>query len=613
MHKDETIIVEIAAFCDPDLMTTIKSALKQADNPDRVHFAICYQSDDEKELKELQKIKNCRIKHLKKSEARGSCYARYLCQKLIEDEEYALQIDAHMRFCKHWDTKTIELLLSLGDPKALISYYPPQLTEEMEKLPYDDVAYDGPSAKISGAMSARRFQSQNSNFLEFRSSYLKQNDKIKRSPFIAAGYIFTFAKLHKNVLVNPEMYYLGDELPMAIRYYTHGWNNYCPNRCYIYHKYLRKDRAVPNNGSEKARIENELFNKLLYSKPGDQELGEFGLGKERTVKQFEDYAGVDFTKKIIYESAETGEYNPETISKKASFIQYNSYKQREHINKKEKIQVLIVDLFSEYEKCIKSCINSHTKNEIEIVIGTKKGEKIDQITTEQYHIKKIEYFEKDAHYSAMLAKLYEHITDGYVLIIDSSVRFLEGWDESLCESAKMCGENTALTSWLWYTQNNAVNLTPYVNRAKAFRGYKDYMPILEQKDTRILRERIYPCQTAFITDGLLFCHSKILKRLPLDPNLSYSEQMYMYSVRLWTTGINIYCPKASHFYRTKDEKSLDSGIMHKEVICGLMNIYNEYSKKLPDDYKYTLGNKRSLWSWYDYIGYDYQSDPEYYK
>lgn len=613
MHKDETIIVEIAAFCDPDLMTTIKSALKQADNPDRVHFAICYQSDDLKELEELQKIKNCRVKHLKKSEARGSCYARYLCQQLIEDEDYALQIDAHMRFCKHWDTKTIELLLSIGDSKAIISCYPPLLNEEMEKLPYDDKVYDEPSARFSGAMTARRFTSQNSNFLVFRSSYLKEDDRIKRSPFIAAGYNFTFAKLHKNVLVNPEMYYLGDELPMAIRYYTHGWNNYCPNRCYVYHKYLRKNRAIPVNGSEIARIENELFNKLLKSKPGDPELGVFGLGKERTIKQFEDYAGIDFTKKIIYKSAETGEYDPNKITKQASFIQYKSCKQHEYIDRKEKIQILLVDLYGDYDDCLKTCIENKTSSEIEIILGTKKGEKLDQETLKKYHITKIEYFEKDAHYSMILAKLYEHITDGYTLIIDSSVRFLSNWDKALCESIKICGENTALTSWLWYTPNKAINLAPYVNKTKVFRGFKDFMPILEQKDIKTPRERIYPCQTGFITDDLLFCHSKFLKKLPIDPELSFSEQTYIYSVRLWTEGINLYCPKTSHFYRTKDEKSLDSGTSHKNVICGLMNIYNDYSKELPEDYQYALGNKRSLWSWYDYIGYDYQNDPEFYK
>ena len=168
MHQNEKIVIEIAAFCDPDLMTTIKSALYQADNPERVSFAICYQSDDLKELEELKKIKNCRIKHLKKAEARGICYARYLCQQLIEDEDYVWQIDAHMRFCKHWDTKMIELLLSLEDEKAIISHYPPSLTEGMEKLPIDDKEFDAPSSNHPIVNHARRFNKDGTPFIEYR-------------------------------------------------------------------------------------------------------------------------------------------------------------------------------------------------------------------------------------------------------------------------------------------------------------------------------------------------------------------------------------------------------------------------------------------------------------
>ena len=37
-HKDETILIEIAAYIDPEVVNTVKSALIQADYPDRIHF-----------------------------------------------------------------------------------------------------------------------------------------------------------------------------------------------------------------------------------------------------------------------------------------------------------------------------------------------------------------------------------------------------------------------------------------------------------------------------------------------------------------------------------------------------------------------------------------------
>ena len=123
-NKNDTILVEIAAYCDPEVVNTVHSAIIQADYPERVHFAICYQSDNLEDYNELKKVKNCKIKYLKESEARGSVYARYLCQQLIADEKFIFQIDSHMRFVKHWDTKLIEQLLSLNDKKQYYLYIP---------------------------------------------------------------------------------------------------------------------------------------------------------------------------------------------------------------------------------------------------------------------------------------------------------------------------------------------------------------------------------------------------------------------------------------------------------------------------------------------------------
>ena len=91
-HKDETICIEIAAYKEFELMNTVHSALLQADYPERIHFAICYQNDDLTDYNELLKIPNCRIKYFKESETKGLCFARYHCQHLIENETYILQI-----------------------------------------------------------------------------------------------------------------------------------------------------------------------------------------------------------------------------------------------------------------------------------------------------------------------------------------------------------------------------------------------------------------------------------------------------------------------------------------------------------------------------------------
>lgn len=293
----DKILVEIATYQDPDLLNTINSAIEQADHPERVFFSICYQGDDLKDYEALEKIQTCKLKHIKESEIKGLCYARYLCQQMIEDEKYIYQIDSHMRFIKHWDTKMIEQLLSFNDPKAIISFYPLNFKDKMESLPVDDKIFDQPT--VPTVNFAKEFYDDN-HFIRFDSHFAHEDQKNRLgSPLIAAGNFFSFAKAHKEILHDPKMCWFGDELPMAIRYYTNGWNNYCPDQSYIYHNYFRENRAIHNSYAKGKEAENRRFEQLLNLDHQNHNLGEYGLGKKRTLDQFESCTGINFRARTI--------------------------------------------------------------------------------------------------------------------------------------------------------------------------------------------------------------------------------------------------------------------------------------------------------------------------
>ena len=117
------ICVQIPAFDDPEIMRTVQSCIDTAANPDRVSIAICYQGDNTEELEQLRKIPNCKIKHVPRKDAKGTCAARYECNKLITDEEYVLHVDSHMLFGPYWDTCLIQQWLDCNDDKAIVSAY----------------------------------------------------------------------------------------------------------------------------------------------------------------------------------------------------------------------------------------------------------------------------------------------------------------------------------------------------------------------------------------------------------------------------------------------------------------------------------------------------------
>ena len=605
--NDDKILVEIASYCDSELFNTINSALIQADFPDRVCFAVCYQNDDENGYEELKKIKNCKVTWLKENETKGSCYARYLCQKMITDEKYIYQIDSHMRFVKHWDTCLINELLSLNDDKAIISFYPIGFKEGMLELPLDDEIFDTPTD--GGLMRASFFRSIDSPFLKISSDIInKDSSKAHiKSVFISAGNFFSFSEAHKTVLHDTDMYFYGDELFMSIKLFTYGWNVYNSGISYIYHQYHRSNQKFPYV-KDAMKIESEKFNNLLENRNNKELLEKYQMGKERTIDEFEKFAGIDFKNKIIYMNAETGEIENDQYIGKISCLGNRAVSLYKKQRKEENIEVLVVDLFGDYKECINGCINNSIyKDKIKFIVGTRSKNDLSDIEKTQMNIKKIMSFPENTNYCEILHELTQHIGNCYVTIVDSSIRFLNGWDEYLCQNIKLCGHNAVLTNWIWLN-NNLSNVEPYYNIIKKVDYYNKYLPILKYIEDFSFANVKNPQHSAFFFNGFLFLHSRIIKKIQIDPILNYSEHKYLYAIRLWTNGIDIYIPKLSYFYRIREEKLLRSKDTHNDIVCSLSGIHNSNTIKMERGYKYDIGDERPLWSWYDFIGVDYDTN-----
>lgn len=58
------------------------------------------------------------------TQARNAYYARYKVQQAFRDQDYYLQIDSHMQFCKEWDTVLIDQLSKCNHEKPILSVYP---------------------------------------------------------------------------------------------------------------------------------------------------------------------------------------------------------------------------------------------------------------------------------------------------------------------------------------------------------------------------------------------------------------------------------------------------------------------------------------------------------
>ena len=59
-----------------------------------------------------QRPNQIRMLHMDHRDAKGPCYARFMVEKLYNQEDFVLQIDSHMRLRPNWDTFLIRLNLA---------------------------------------------------------------------------------------------------------------------------------------------------------------------------------------------------------------------------------------------------------------------------------------------------------------------------------------------------------------------------------------------------------------------------------------------------------------------------------------------------------------------
>jgi hypothetical protein len=285
----EKIFVQIASYRDKELPFTIESCLDNARHPDRLSFGICWQYDEATMLDLDQWIGDTRfrIDPFWYRESRGCCWARHRTNRLYHDETYTLQIDAHMRFAPDWDEKCIEMLRSIDHDKPLLTTYPPpyRIVDGREEL-----ILDRGIQRLKMAAFRRNLTTVQSTIP------VEDTTAPGKSPFLAAGMIFTLGRFCREVEYDPSMYFEGEEISLAARAFTWGYNFYYPNQEVLWH-YYRHDMPLhwSDHASKQTALRNGAIERLQDLVLGrERDLGQYGLGPHRTLEAFEEYAGLCF-------------------------------------------------------------------------------------------------------------------------------------------------------------------------------------------------------------------------------------------------------------------------------------------------------------------------------
>jgi len=296
------IFVNIAAYRDRDCGNTIRDLFDKARRPDRVQVGLVWQHrspDDDDSHPVPVRHRQCRVIAVPAERSDGVCWARHRAQSLWRGEEFVLQIDSHMRFVAGWDEKLLAMLQSCPSPRPVLSHYPSAFT------PPDRI-----DSHVVSVIYAAGFDEDGMVKL---SSIGYDPGSIAAvplpTPFCAGGFLFGGSDWIREVPYDPYLYFIGEEISVAVRLYTHGWDLFTPTDVLLYHDYNdRPDRPrhwhdrpdwTSLNARSIARVRHLLGIEANQDPEVLREIERFGLGRRRTLSQYEQFAGIDFGKGTI--------------------------------------------------------------------------------------------------------------------------------------------------------------------------------------------------------------------------------------------------------------------------------------------------------------------------
>lgn len=291
------IFVQIASYRDRECQWTVRDLFAKARIPERVFVGICWQfdaaSDADCFLVETRPQQVRRV-DFRIEQAQGLGWARAQAQALWRGEEYTLQIDSHMRFVEHWDERMLEEWSACPSRKPVLTVYPPSYWPPNELQELD--------AKVAFVQGVERFSP--SGVLQYgcHSIYVQTP---AASPYpcagLAGGFVFGASTLLRDVPSDPEIYFEGEEPNLAVRLWTHGYDLFSPRAPLLYHYYRRTDSRRPWNDASFVRPHERSLARLrrLFEPTVGDDLGCYGLGDVRSLREYELFAGVDFRAKTV--------------------------------------------------------------------------------------------------------------------------------------------------------------------------------------------------------------------------------------------------------------------------------------------------------------------------
>lgn len=307
--KEHTIFISIPSYRDPEVVQTISDAYAKAAYPERVFIGVCeqnYENDEDCLASTLaQRYKqNIRVQRMEAVDAKGPTFARAVIDQLLYDgEDFFMGIDSHTIFRPGWDAECIAELVQCESEKPILTCYPHEYERRNHNL--------GDPNMNPSFLRFRDFHHRLKFPQQERATCYQKPVKPLPSLFWSAGFSFTRGEAVKEVPYdsNLDFLFLGEEITMNARYFTHGWDLFTPTQNLVFHLSDRSYRPLfweqiynkqnqPCLVDERERMQRKAKEEQSIERAhallsGHLDDDTFGLGTARTLDEFYEYNGLD--------------------------------------------------------------------------------------------------------------------------------------------------------------------------------------------------------------------------------------------------------------------------------------------------------------------------------
>jgi len=289
------MFVSIASYRDCQLVPTVRDCLERARHPERLRFGVCWQHGEDEVLPEWFSGERFSVLDVDWRESRGACWARAEIMRLWRGEDWYLQLDSHHRFVQDWDVRLLEQAALTGSDRPILSAFPPHFTLDGEFADRPLLTTHDRFDDDGIALAAGR------HFADWRPGLPP-----RRTRYLSAAFLLAPGSFVEDVPYDPLLYFHGEETVLTVRAFTHGYELFQPCELLLWHEYSRAyrtkhwedhllERGVDVGWGERDALSRERIRRF-FAEPF---VGPFGLGGERTLADYEAYAGISFEQRRV--------------------------------------------------------------------------------------------------------------------------------------------------------------------------------------------------------------------------------------------------------------------------------------------------------------------------